>query len=373
MKKKFSILMFVMFFSHALLFTQIIPYLTHIGYDATQRGYIMAAYATFSMFVQILFGYLSDRFGTIKKFVIFLTAVISVAGFLTYSFQEINFVYHFIMMSMVAGTTRVAANLFETWILELDSMHDDFSFLRSFGSLGWAVASLISGFMALRLGYQSLGILAAILSVVVIFVAITTEDVSKRSVAKLRVRDLRKLFKNKNYTLLIIVFFFAYLIYTADGITITDYIFHLKGTSEDVGVKWFIQAISEIPVLFLGAYILNKFNIKNLFRISLFVLMARFILTGMSTSVWQVIAIASLQALTFPIMLIAQKHLVFREVPRELMSSGQMVANSLSMGLAAILAPLLSAFLLNFMDITYVLYVLGLLLFVPIGLLALYE
>ena len=373
MKNKFSVLMFVMFFSHALLFTQMIPYLTYVGYDATQRGLIVAAYASISMVAQVLFGYLSDRFGTIKKFVIFLTVIIGVSGVFAYGIQGINFLYHFIMIALVAGSTRVAANLFETWILELDSMHDDFSFLRSFGSMGWAFASLISGFMALRLGYESLGYLAAILSLMVIFIAVSTEDVTKHAVEKIQVRDLKRLFQNKRYTLLVVIFFFAYMVYAADGITITEYIFHLNGTSEDVGIKWFVQAISEIPVLFLGAHILSKFNIKNLLKISLFVLMARFILTGLATSVWQVVAISALQALTFPIMLIAQKHLIFKEVPLELMSSGQMVANSFTMGFAAILAPLFSSFLMGFMDITYVLHSLGLILLIPIGLMAFYD
>lgn len=373
MKRKFSILMFVMFFSHALLFTQMIPYLTILGYSAVERGYIIAAYATFSMMGQIIFGYLSDRFGTIKKFVLFLTVIILATGLMGYSFHEINYLYHFVTLALVAGTTRIVANLFETWLLELDSMHDDFSYIRSFGSLGWALASLISGFMAVRLGYQSLGIVAAILSVLVLFIAASTEDVSKHSVEKLRVRDLKILFRNKRYLLLIVIFFFTYLIYNADGITITDYIFHLNGTSEDVGIKWFIQAITEIPLLFLGSYILSRFNIRNLFRLSLVIMMLRFILTGMSTSVWQVIAIASLQIFTFPIMLMAQKHLVFKEVPPSLKTSGQMVAGSLSMGLSAILAPLLSSFLMTFMDISYVLYVLGFILLIPIGLMAFYE
>lgn len=373
MKRKFSVLMFVMFFSHALLFTQIIPFLTSVGYTALERSYIIAAHSAFSMGGQILFGYLSDRYGTIKKFVIFLTGVILGAGLLAYNFQELNFIYHFIMMAMVAGSTRIVANLFESWLLELDSMHQDFSYLRSFGSLGWAIASLVSGFMALRLGYGSLGIFAALLSIVVIYVAASTEDVAKLSVEKLKIRDLKKLFKNKRYVLLVVVFFFSYLIYTIDGITITDYIFHLNGTSEDVGIKWFVQALAEIPVLFLGTYILSNFKIKNLFKISLFILMARFILTGLSTSVWQVIAIASLQAFTFPIMLIAQKHMIFKEVPKELMSSGQMVAASLTNGFSAILAPLLSGFLSTFLDISLVLYVVGLLLFIPIALLAFYD
>lgn len=373
MKRRFSILMFVMFFSHALLFTQIIPFLTSVGYTAVQRGYIIAAHSAFSMLGQILFGYLSDRFGTIKKFVIFLTGVVFAAGILAYNFHELNFGYHFVMMSLVTGSTRIVGNLFESWLLELDSMHDDFSYLRSFGSLGWAIASLGAGFMSVRLGFGSLGILAAILSIVVIYLAVNTEDVSKHSVEKLKIRDLKKLFKNKQYVLLIFIFFFAYLIYAADGITITDYIFHLNGTSEDVGIKWFVQAITEIPVLFLGSYILSKFNIKNLFRVSMFVLMARFILTGLSTSVWQVVAIASLQAFTFPIMLIAQKHMVFKEVPKELISSGQMVAVSLSIGLSAILAPLFSAFLSTFLDISIVLYIMGFSLVIPIGLMAFYD
>lgn len=366
MKKKFISLSFVMFFSHALLFTQMVPFLTDIGYTATQRGYVVAAYATFAMIGQVIFGYLADRFGTIKKFLIFLTIIIAFSGYLTYAFSGLNFIFHFLMMSTTAGSTRVTANLYETWVLEHEETHDEFSFIRSFGSLGWAIASLFSGFMAVRYGYQSLGIGAGVLSIFVLFLAARSDDATKISTETLRIQDLKVLFKNKNYILLIFIFFFAYLIYNTDTVIITDYIYLLGGDAQDVGIKWFIQALSELPILFLGSFLMSRISVKKLMTASLFFLMLRFIFTGFATSVWQIIILSLFQLFTFPIFLITQRYLIYREVPVELRSSGQMVGVSLSIGLSSIIAPLLSSFLSQFLSIQHTIILLGLVLIIPI-------
>lgn len=373
MRRKFSLLMFVMFFSHALLFTQIIPFLIALGYSANQRSYLVASYAAFSMLGQIVFGYLSDRHASIKKFIIILTYLIIVSGLLAYSYADISFIAHFVAMSVTAGSTRIVGNLFETWILELDEIHDDFSYIRSYGSLGWALASLGSGYLVLKFGYSSLGYLAAILGVLIVFIASSAKDAQKENSEGLSFLDVKELLSNKNYIVLILVFFFAYLIYNTDTITITEYIFELGGSAQDVGSKWFIQAMSEIPMLFVGSKLLKKYNAKGMLTISLILLMLRYVLTGLSGSTNQIILLSLLQAFTFPIMLISQRHLVFREVPSHLKSTGQMLAVSLSIGLSSIVAPLVSALLMNFMTTSKVIISLGFSLFIPIALLALYD
>ncbi|HEY4537496.1 MAG TPA: MFS transporter [Erysipelothrix sp.] len=373
MKKKFSLLMMVLFASHAIMFTQIIPYLTHVGYNPIQRGYILTAYALFGMIGQVLFGYLSDRHATIKRFIIIATVMVMISGFLTFQFQALNFSFHFLLMSITAGSTRIVGNLLETWILEVDTVRDDFSFIRSFGSLGWGLASLLSGVVAIRLGYQYLGYISILLSLLALWIAVGVEDASKTSAQNLVISDLAVLFKNKNYVLLVVAYFLIYVIYNSDVVTVTEYIFYLGGDAQDVGTKMFLQALSEIPVLFLGSRLLKRFNAVKLLKASLVILLLRFALTGMATSVNQVILLSLLQAVTFPIILITQRQLIYEEVPEGLKSSGQMMAFSLSTSLSAIVSPLLSSYLLTLFPMEQVLFILAAIVVIPFLLLGFYK
>ena len=373
MRKKFSVLMMVLFASHAIMFTQIIPYLTHVGYNPIQRGYILTAYALVGMIGQVLFGYLSDRHATIKRFIVLSTFMVMASGFLTFQFQSKNFAFHFLMMSITAGSTRIAGNLLETWILEVDHVRDDFSFIRSFGSLGWGLASLLSGKVAIQLGYQYLGYISVLLSLLALWLASYVEDASKTSAQNLVLSDLGILFKNKNYVLLVVAYFMIYVIYNSDVVTVTEYIFYLGGNAQDVGMKMFIQALSEIPILFLGAKLLKRFDAVKLLKLSLVILLLRFALTGMATSVNQVIVLSLLQAVTFPIILITQRQLIYQEVPEGLKSSGQMMAFSLSTSLSAIVSPLLSSYLLTLFPMEQVLFILAGIVILPFMLMSFYK
>lgn len=373
MKKKFSLLIMVLFASHAIMFTQIIPYLTNIGYDPIQRGYILTSYALVGMVGQIVFGYLSDRHATLKKFLFLSTLIVMVSGLLTFQFQSQNFAFHFLMMSITAGATKVSGNLIETWILEVDEVRDDFSFIRSFASLGWAVASLLSGRIAIKYGYEYLGYTSFILGVLAIFIASRVDDAVKTGGQNIVISDLRILFKNRNYVVLILVYFLTYIIYNSDSVIVTEYIFHLGGDAVDVGVKSFTQSISEIPLLFLGAKFLAKFDPIKLLRFSLVLLLIRFVLTGLVSTVPHVILLSLLQALTYPIILITQRQLIFKEVPLSLRSSGQMMAFSLSTGLSAIVAPIMSSYLLTLLPMEQVLFVLAAILVFPFIILSFYQ
>ncbi|CAM3665174.1 MFS transporter [Erysipelothrix urinaevulpis] len=373
MKRRFGLMMFVMFFSHALLFTQIVPFLISVGYTSAQRGYLVAAYAAFSMLGQVVFGYLSDKHGSIKRFVVLLTYLTAIAGILNFNYDHVNFMYHFFVLSVTVGSTRIVANLFETWVLEVDELHHDFSYLRSFGSLGWAIASLLSGYLVLKYGYNILGYSSAILGLLLVWLASKATDASKEERESLKMSDLKLLLKNKNYILLIVVYFFVYLIYNTDPLIVTEYMFELGGDAQAVGLRVFVQAMSEIPILYVGARLFRKRSPQKLLRIALLILCVRFILIGLSSHTWMIIALSLLQAITFPIILITQKYLVFAQVPEHLRSSGQMVAVSLSIGLSSVLAPLVSNALITMFSLSTTIIIFGLSLLIPFGLMKLYK
>lgn len=365
----FSAVMFLMYASHGLLFPQVVPFLTHLGYSASQRGLILSFLAIIAMVGQILSGYLCDRYGTIKRFFIYGTFILAATGMLSYCVNINNFYYHFFLVGIMAGTVRILSNLFETWVLEVDGIYHQFSFIRSFGSLGWALASLVSGFLIHRYGYPSLGYISGLMSLVVIFYSFKLEDASKQTIegstATLSFKDLKVLFTNKRYMYLVVVFTLTYFVINVDSITITDYMFHLGGNAQDVGVKWFVEALSEIPLMLVGGILLKRYGGKKLMIFSSLIMIVRMVTYGMATSVPQIIILSTLQAITFPLILVAQKDLIFRESPSHLRSTAQMFSISMSIGFSAVITPLVSGYLVEWLPIQTVIFIFGAIMIIP--------
>ncbi len=373
MRKHFSILMFLAFATSSVLNTQFVPFLTEMGYSPIQRGFVLSSYAILGMFSQMFFGYLSDKKGSIKRPLIFSMLSAILLALATFHVQRPFYLYHFIMLTLTAGMMSAMGNLMETWIMEVEAVRKDFGFIRSFGSLSWALFSLLSGQIAHRFGFRFIAYLSFITGLIFLYFAKDAPDAEKVQAKSLNVLDLKALFQNKAYLLLIFVYLGVYIIYSSDAVLVVDYLFYLGGNASHVGMKWFVQAFSELPMLLLGSKLLEHFDAKGLLLFAIFILMGRFFLISQVESISAVILLSLTQALTFPIILMTQRKLFFEQTPLHLRSSGQMIAFSLTSGLAAILSPLLSSFLIDAYPIETVLQMAAAFLFVPIFLLLFYP
>jgi len=373
MKKRFSLLIFFAFATSAMLSTQFVPFLTEMGYSPMQRGSILSSYAILGMLSQMLFGYLSDKSGSIKRPMYFSMVSASLLALATFHVEKPFYLYHFVMLTLTAGMLSAMGNLMETWIMEVEETREVFSAIRSFGSLGWALSSLISGQLAHYRGFRFLSYAAFFMSLLFLFLAKNAPDAEKVEVQSLQLSDLKILFQNKAYVLLIFIYLGTYIIYSSDAVLGVDYLFYLGGNSRHVGIKWGVQAISEIPLLFFGARLLKRFDAKSLLFLALLILMGRFLFMSQVRSVMGVIMLSLTQALSFPLILITQRKFFFEQTPLALRSSGQMIAFALTSGLAAILSPILSSVLMTFFSIEMVLVIAGLFLLIPMILLAVYA
>lgn len=364
--KRFSISIFVIFSSYSLVITQAVPFLTDLGYSPSQRGLVLSFVGIISIVGQILMGFLSDRFGTIKKFFIYLTILMALLVGLSFLVETKNFMYHFLILGMAMGLTKILVNLYETWIMEVDSMRDDFGFIRGFGSIGWALASLASGYLISAFSYEGLAYACALLSIIFVFLSIDMEDAEKQTSMDIKMSDIKTLFKNKTYVRFLIVYFIAYFVYNADAVTVTDLMVNLGATPTTIGIKWFVQALCELPMMLLGARILLKYKGHKVMVFASVMMLIRMALLGVAPNNLSIILISTLQALTYPFILMSQKKLVYEQLPAHLRSTGQMVAVSLTAGLAAVLMPITSGILIEHMDIQMVLVICAALMIIPI-------
>lgn len=372
-KQQFSLLMFVGFISYSLIYNQIVPFLIEIGYSASERSVILATFALIAMVGQILVGYLSDRYGTIKRFFVYISFIYSATGIFSFVLNDQNFWYHFILISSVTAFTRIQCNILETWILQVDGLYHDFGFVRAFGSIGWALASFLSGWMVVQFGFLSLGILNVILNIFLIAYSFKLDDIKSVNHERVRVKDMMELLRNKNFMLLLFVFLIIFFVYNVDSILVTERIYEFGGNAQDTGVRGFIHAIVEVPMLFIVGRILIKYKSKKTLIFGTLMLMLKFILFGLSQSVMHLNVVTVLQMVSFPLILIAQRDMINHEVSERLKTTGQMLTTAITSGMSAILSPLLAAALSQSFGVVNALILIGFALLLPILITSTYK
>lgn len=372
-KMQFSMLMFVGFISYSLMFNQVVPFLIEMGYDASQRSIILASFALIAMLGQMLVGYLSDKYGSIKRFYIYLTWVFIATGVLSYGVGTNNFWYHLMLVSSMTALTRIQCNILETWVLQVDGLYHEFGAIRAFGSIGWAVASFISGWMVINFGFVSLGIVNVVINVALIFYSFKLEDIKRVSHEAVNAKDVLELVKNKNFILLLFIFLIVFFVYNVDTILVTERIYEMGGNAQHTGTRGFIHAIVEVPMMFVVGRILIRYKSKKTLIFGTLSLMLKFILFGLATTITQLNVVTILQMVSFPLILIAQRDMINHEVPERLRTTGQMVTSAVTSGFSAILSPLLAASLTLRMGSVLALIVIGLSLIIPVILTVLYK
>lgn len=358
----------IIFLGLSMTNTQIIPFLTHVGYNPVERGMILSSIAIVAIIGQIIIGYLCDKYSTIKKFyhgLLFLFILLN--GILYFISEEVFFV-HLILFGFVGGLFRIIAGLVETWTLEInENVKEHFGLIRAFGALGWAIGAPLTSLLIDNFGYRIIGFSFAIVSMFSLLFSLNTPDATKiETNQKLKVSDIKILLKNRNYVILLGMLILVNLVFAADMYTVIDKMVFLGASSGQIAFKWSFQAILELPLFFLGFVLLNKIGAKKMLIFSIFMYIIRFGLYTIATTPFQIIMISGLQAITFPVLMIAQKVLVAEESPAQLKSTGQMFALSMYGGLSALVTPIISGSLIALLGYDITLLIFSISLFIPL-------
>lgn len=354
MKRKYCVMNFLAFFAISLINTQMIPFLTAVGYDVVQRGYLLAADAVVAILGQFIFGYLCDHYKKIKPFFAFAYALMLISGLLLFWQSRRLFWYHFCCVAISGGMVKVIMGLNETWMLEADSEH--YGILRSFGALGLTIGSPIAGLLSDMFGYGALMITLIAVSVLCFCLIFTAGDV-KKSQEPIHLRSLRRLLTNVPYLLLVLIYLLIYMIGTADQYVVVDKMLELGEGRMMVGVKWALQAFMEVPLFLLAGKLLQKFRPATLLIFGTVMYAVKFALYGWVQSGWGIVAVAAMQLVTLPVIMLTSKVLIKAETPRELSSSAQMFAMAVFIGFSGLVTPLITSALSDAFGYDMTLYI----------------
>lgn len=369
MKIKFYCLNFLAFAAISMVNTQMIPYLTSVGYDVVERGYILAANAVVAIIGQFLFGYICDKYKKIKPFFTLAYALLVISALFMFSFQKQLFWYHLLTVAIMGGMVKVIMGLNETWMLEADSEH--YGSLRAYGALGLTIGSPAAGFLVDSFGYFALSITLCVISVLCFIFIWIVKDVEKSGEA-IQLVTLKKLLKNGPYLLLIFIYLLIYMIGTADQYVVIDKMLEMKAEHSLIGLKWALQSFMEIPLFLLAHRILNKYRPATLLIFGTLMYALKFVLYAWADNSWLIIAAASLQLVTLPVIMLTSKVLIKEITPKELFSSAQMFAMAVFIGVSGLITPLITSYLSDIFGYDLTLYLVAAFSILPLLMIFLY-
>lgn len=370
MKWKLYALNFFVFAAISMVNTQMIPYLTKLGYSVVERGWILAGNAIISIIGQFLFGYLCDRYQKIRRFFLLAYLILIVASFAMFLYQQRLLYYHLFTVSFMGGMVKVIMGLDETWMLELDSEH--YGVLRSFGALGLTIASPIAGYLVSHYSYISLLISFSIISLLLLYLIKTSADAKKKG-RGIRLEDIKGFFKNKRYLLLVLIYLLIYMIGTADQYVVIDKMLDIHASSTQVGIKWALQSFMEAPLFLMSAKILKRFKANTLLWFGTVMYAVKFFLYGFFHSPWLIILTAGLQIVTLPIIMLTSKLLIKEVSDEKVASSAQMFAMAIFIGFSGLITPLITSFLASRIGYDMTLYIVAIFSIVPLLLIFYYH
>lgn len=361
---------FLVFAALAMVNTVMIPYMKAVGYSLMQQSVILAANALIAIIGQFLFGYLCDRHHSMKRF--FLIAYISfVAGTCLMLIREDQlFWYHLFSIALSSGLVKVVSGLNETWMLLADADH--YGRLRAAGALGLTAGSPIAGYIAQMMSFRSLMWAFLALSALILVLLGRCKDVKKEKSSNLK-DDLKDLLSNRRYLLLVLIFLLIYMAGTADQYTVVDKLLQIGGSTADVGWKWSIQSFCEFPLFLAGGWLLSKVKPLTLLGFGILMYAVKFALYAFAQEPLWIVACASLQLVTMPMVLLSSKFLI-KEVSAEAVAgSAQMFAMAVFVGISALLTPLICAPLVEHLGHDVTLYGIAVFCLIPLALTLIYA
>ncbi|WP_057913107.1 MFS transporter [Peribacillus muralis] len=326
-----------LYFGLLAIFIPFLPvYLADQGLRPAQIGFIIGTGGFVTLITQPLWGMISDKTRTIRKVLLMLIFCSSVIGYFLYDsssyLQLILFamLLYFFLMPIDPLTESLNFTIAEKSGISYGS-------IRTYGALGYAVISLITGYVMSYFGANSLAFLFAGIGLISFIISWMMPDapVSGKPVT---LKSLKHFFSNKETLLFLLLVFICAVPARMNDTFLGVYIRELGGSAKLVGLTWFLAAGSEIVVFALSFWWLRKGKEIIIISFAAAFFFIRYFVSAWITDPHLLAYLQVLQILTFPIFYSAAIQYLYRIVPVEWRATGQTVLALLFFGVSGIIA-----------------------------------
>ena len=367
LNRRFFLLQAIMMLMDCITVAYISPILVSLGYSNLQIGQVMTLGALAATLARPLWGFLNDRFACAKQVTLSGTAAgIACYFLLTWGDGQVWLTSIAVMGLYV--TVVCMMNFVDSWALRLinSGMPLNYGATRAGGSLSYAFGAAIFGMVVSRWGFRPgnvvLWVLWGLMCVVVL--SLPNPQLSDRPAQPVTLaRGLRTLRSNRVYWVMLIALFLCTL---ASGSMESFYsvlILSAGGTEQHVGFALFLQAISELPVMFGYSRLRSKLRLSaaSLMGIAMLCYALKALTLGSADSLGIVIAAALFQALSFALFTPACVDFMLETVPGEYLATGHLLFLAIGQGMGAVVGNALSGLLSEYLGMAWMFRTIGVL------------
>jgi MFS family permease len=360
----FAALFMVYFMFSALPNTLLTPLLNSLGYSSQKIGFLYSIGAISGIILSTLIGKLADLYRKLKPFVMSALICAMIITALLFDSSAASYMV-FVFGIIAASLSRLLTGLLDSWAVESDSStRTHYGAIRAFGSIGFALSLGVLVKFVDVYGFKAILPINLILGFVSIILIFMTPDVSPLKRVQEKVR-LKQLF-TPLYLMWVLVFFFIFFVLGVEDMTITMKMIELNASASQIAWLFSAQALFELPIFLLGAKLTSRFGSVKILIVATIAMSVKMFLFSWSESIGTMLGMTFIQMLTFPLLMITSKHLIYDASHPSLKISGQLVGVALYGNLSGILAPSMVGSLASLTSATTSLFALGVLLFIPL-------
>ncbi|ARU60289.1 MFS transporter [Tumebacillus avium] len=336
------------YFSLLSLFISFLPvYLSERGVTAGEIGAIIGTGSLIGILSQPFWGYVSDRTRTVKKVLLFTLGLSVLLG--TTAFSLPQGVWLFVLIALLYFFYLPTDPLTESMNYRLsERMGVSFGSVRMFGAIGYASTSLIAGAVSTYLGIGSFAWLFFGYGTSALLIALLLPDVTANS-QKFALKDFLTFLKNRETLIFLGLVMITALPHRMNDSFLGVYLHSLGASTGQIGVAWFVAAVSEITFFALSARLLKTGSEKKWIAFAALLYTVRFLLCALLPTPLAVILLQLTQGVTFVIFYTASLQYLNRTVPPEWQATGTTLLAILFFGVSGMVGSWLGGWIFDWL------------------------
>ncbi|WP_114150465.1 MFS transporter [Bacillus spizizenii] len=316
---KLSAYLFFFFFTWSSSYSLFAIWLgQEVKLNGSATGIIFSVNAIFTLCMQPLYGFISDKLG-LKKNILFMISVLIVFTGPFYIFIYGPLLQYDVFLGAIVGgiylgTAFLAGvGAIETYIEKVSRKYQfEYGKTRMWGSLGWAVATFFAGQLFNinpNINFWIASLSAVILVAIILSIKIEMTDYDKERADSIRLKDVGGLFLLKDFWFLMLYVIGVTCVYGVYDQQFPIYYASLFPTSamgnQIFGYLNSFQVFIEAGMLFLAPFIVNRLGPKKSLILAGLLMSFRIIGSGIVIGPFGISSMKLIHALELPIMLIA--------------------------------------------------------------------
>jgi len=294
--------------------------------SGTQIGLLAAVQQINNIVFLPLWGMISDRYGKRKVFLALLAcSFVLLLGFLVNG----GFLYYLCFIILFTALNNPITSIIDSFAIDKAKesiVNSSYGKMRLWASLGWSISAFCTGFFIKHTSIDYIFPLASAILIVtwiISFFYINKKRDTKSDI-KPSISAIRLLLSSNKNLLLFFIFIMLYYAFNAPTLMFINlYYTEIGAQNTQIGIAFAVQSIFEIPFMFFGSAIIERFGLKNVLTFTLLVASLRMLLYGLTGNPWIAIAVGCSHGITLGLFLVAAIEYTHQIIPQSQNSTGQ--------------------------------------------------